>query len=57
MDAGHFTGSVLLDPVTGFGGNGQPFDACITDGPFANFTNYIGPREENTPHCIYRNIS
>jgi tyrosinase len=57
MDAGHFINSAVLDPVTGFGGNGRPSDGCITDGPFANYTNVIGPGFNNTLHCIDRNVT
>ncbi|RKK11864.1 hypothetical protein BFJ66_g5457 [Fusarium oxysporum f. sp. cepae] len=32
-DAGNFMGSPLLDPHTGFGGNGTDPDGCVIDGP------------------------
>jgi tyrosinase len=57
MDAGHFSNSSLFDPVYGFGGDGRVGDRCITDGPFANYTNVIGPSYNNTKHCIDRRIS
>jgi tyrosinase len=57
MDAGRFKQSVLLDATYGFGGNGRSSDGCITDGPFSNYTNVIGPGTTNTPHCINRAIN
>ncbi|KAH8727573.1 hypothetical protein GQ44DRAFT_725108 [Phaeosphaeriaceae sp. PMI808] len=54
LDAGNFTHSVLLDPVTGFGGNGSGPNHCITDGPFASYINHLGPGYEYTKHCINR---
>ena len=57
MDAGHFINASILDPVTGFGGNGAGPNNCITDGPFKNIVNQVGPVYENRPHCIYRNIN
>ncbi|OAK97950.1 Di-copper centre-containing protein [Phaeosphaeriaceae sp. SRC1lsM3a] len=56
LDAGKFKSSVLLDPVYGFGGNGQGSKNCIADGPFANYTNVIGPGYSNTVHCIDRRL-
>lgn len=56
LDAGKFKSSVLLDPVYGFGGNGQGSNNCIKDGPFANYTNVIGPGYSNTNHCIDRRL-
>ncbi|TLD33725.1 hypothetical protein PspLS_01635 [Pyricularia sp. CBS 133598] len=56
LDAGRFSSSVVFDPVTGFGGNGSGRDGCITDGPFANYTNSLGPGYEVTDHCIDRAI-
>ncbi|KAH7146090.1 hypothetical protein EDB81DRAFT_759395 [Dactylonectria macrodidyma] len=57
LDAGNFSSSVLLDPVFGFDGDGKESDGCITDGPFTNYTNAIGPGYLNTDHSIDRNIS
>lgn len=56
-DAGNFTASPLLDPDTGFGGNGSGPDDCITDGPFANVTLHIGPGQNVTDHCLSRKIN
>lgn len=56
-DAGNFSTSIVLDPVHGFGGDGRANDSCITDGPFANYTNALGPGYLITDHCIDRNIS
>ena len=56
-DAGAFRSSVLLDPVYGFGGDGVPPSGCIADGPFANYTNPLGPGYQVTNHCINRAIN
>ncbi|KAM7197047.1 tyrosinase [Naviculisporaceae sp. PSN 640] len=65
-DAGHFSTSVVLDPITGFGGNGtgfgglnpQPNMGCIQDGPFASFVNNLGPGHlKGVPNCIYRFVN
>ncbi|KAL2160796.1 hypothetical protein VTH06DRAFT_993 [Thermothelomyces fergusii] len=56
-DAGRFSRSELFDPVYGFGGDGVGRDRCIADGPFANYTNALGPGYENTDHCINRAIN
>ncbi|KAF5534722.1 di-copper centre-containing protein, partial [Fusarium napiforme] len=57
LDAGNFTSSIVFDPVHGFGGDGRESDGCITDGPFANYTNALGPGYLITDHCIDRRIS
>ncbi|KAJ4129033.1 hypothetical protein NW768_007562 [Fusarium equiseti] len=56
-DAGNFMASPLLDPDTGFGGNGTGPDGCVTDGPFANTTLHIGPGQTLTEHCLSRNVN
>jgi len=56
LDAGAFTTSILLDPVYGFGGNGVGASRCIQDGPFANYTNSLGPGYLINDHCIDRTI-
>src|SRR5689334_5211444 len=56
-DVGAFSKSVVLDPVTGFGGDGTGPRGCIVDGPFANYTNPIGPGYLISDHCIDRQIS
>jgi len=57
IDAGKFTRSILFDNVYGFGGDGSGRGNCITTGPFANYTNHIGPGYQITDHCIDRKIS
>ncbi|KAK4151976.1 hypothetical protein C8A00DRAFT_35346 [Chaetomidium leptoderma] len=57
LDAGKFTSSILLDPTHGFGGDGFGAGKCITTGPFANYTNSLGPGYQITDHCIDRNVS
>jgi tyrosinase len=56
IDAGNFSGSILLDPVYGFGGDGANGSLCITTGPFASYQNPIGPGYTLSPHCITRDI-
>jgi tyrosinase len=56
LDVGDVLGSVILDPVTGFGGNGTGADLCVPDGPFANITLHLGPKYTATDHCISRNV-
>lgn len=56
-DAGNFMASPLLDPKTGFGGNGTGPDNCVTNGPFANTTLHIGPGHDATEHCLSRKVS
>ncbi|EUC43622.1 hypothetical protein COCMIDRAFT_38490 [Bipolaris oryzae ATCC 44560] len=55
-DAGNFMGSPLLDPNTGFGGNGTAPDGCVTNGPFANTTLRIGPGQKQEVHCLSRKV-
>lgn len=57
LDAGNFSTSIILDPVSGFGGNGVGPSNCINDGPFKDYVNAIGPGEAYTDHCIDRVIS
>ncbi|TLS27447.1 hypothetical protein PpBr36_05465 [Pyricularia pennisetigena] len=56
-DAGNFPASPLLDPKTGFGGNGVGPNNCVMDGPFANTTLRIGPGQTVTEHCLSRKIN
>lgn len=54
----NFLDSIVLDPDTGFGGDGDKDAAgCITDGPFVNVKNSLGPGYEITDRCIDRNVS
>ena len=57
LDAGAFSKSIVLDPVVGFGGNGTGEGICIEDGPFANYTNSLGPGYVIRDHCIDRWVS
>jgi len=57
LDAGNFANSVLLDPVFGFGGNGEGENHCITTGPFKDYVNAVGPGVTITDHCLTRNIN
>jgi tyrosinase len=56
-DAGRFIKSVVLDPITGFGGNGVGEKGCIVDGPFANYSDNLGPGYKIGEHCIYRFVN
>jgi len=57
-EAGHFLTSPVLDPTTGFGGNGTGPRGCVPDGPFATWTNGLGPGYRiDEPHCIYRFVN
>ncbi|KAK4450357.1 tyrosinase [Podospora aff. communis PSN243] len=56
-DAGKVSQSDILDPVTGFGGDGVRPGNCIVDGPFANFTNAIGPGYWISDSCITRFVN
>ncbi|KAL2256374.1 hypothetical protein VTK26DRAFT_4913 [Humicola hyalothermophila] len=56
-DAGRFSQSDVLDPVTGFGGNGVGPDGCIADGPFANYSNGLGPGYKIGDNCINRFVN
>ena len=56
-EAGAFETSDVLDPTTGFGGNGVGDDGCIADGPFAGYVNGLGPGYLLTDHCITRFVS
>jgi tyrosinase len=47
----------VLDPKHGFGGDGRGRKRCIRDGPFAGYTNSLGPGYENTRHCIDRQVT
>ena len=56
LDAGNFSHSVILDPESGFGGNGVGKDNCIVDGPFKDYVNSIGPGQTYGKHCINRAV-
>ena len=56
-DAGAFDTSNVLDPTTGFGGNGVGDEGCIEDGPFADYLNGLGPGYFITEHCITRFVN
>jgi tyrosinase len=57
MDAGNFLNATILDPLLGFGGNGSGPNSCITDGPFKDYVNHLGPFYTNTDHCLNRKIN
>ncbi|KAF2109396.1 hypothetical protein BDV96DRAFT_651835 [Lophiotrema nucula] len=57
LDAGNFSTSIILDPESGFGGNGVGKNNCIADGPFKSYVNAIGPGQVNTDHCIDREVT
>jgi len=56
-DAGSFSSATILDPESGFGGDGKGPDGCLADGPFAKYTLHTGPDYENTVHCLSRAIN
>ena len=58
-DAGNYINSPILDPVSGFGGNGSSVDLCVVDGPFANSTVHLGPADSDTPagFCLKRKVN
>ncbi|SPO07230.1 uncharacterized protein DNG_09924 [Cephalotrichum gorgonifer] len=56
-DVGNLAGSAILNPDTGFGGDGVGEDRCIQDGPFASFINSLGPGYSITDHCITRRLN
>ncbi|KAF2832917.1 Di-copper centre-containing protein [Ophiobolus disseminans] len=46
-----------LEMMQWFGGDGRPQDGCITNGPFVNFTNHLGPAYAYTSHCVTRRFN
>ncbi|PVI02922.1 Di-copper centre-containing protein [Periconia macrospinosa] len=56
LDAGNFKSSIVLDPVTGFGGDGTGPKGCIQDGPFKDYISPIGTYANSSAHCISRTI-
>ncbi|CAI4218856.1 unnamed protein product [Parascedosporium putredinis] len=56
-DAGRVSESEILDPDTGFGGDGVGERGCIADGPFAGYINSIGPGYRITDRCITRFVN
>lgn len=49
--------SSVLDPITGFGGDGVAPDGCIADGPFAGYVNGLGPGYKLGDNCINRFVN
>lgn len=47
----------MLSPELGFGGSGVGTSQCIATGPFANYTNSLGPSYRIADHCIQRAVS
>ncbi|KAJ4287542.1 hypothetical protein N0V90_012245 [Kalmusia sp. IMI 367209] len=56
LDAGNFSHSVVLDSLTGFGGDGTGPNNCIADGPFKDYVNALGPFQQISDHCIDRRL-
>ncbi|KAL4940282.1 hypothetical protein BDV06DRAFT_224224 [Aspergillus oleicola] len=56
-ESGLLEDAAIFDTETGFGGNGQGDDRCVTDGPFANTTLHIRARAENADYCLSREFS
>ncbi|KAL1852026.1 hypothetical protein VTK73DRAFT_9321 [Phialemonium thermophilum] len=59
LDTGAYSRSVLFvppDPALGFGGDGANGTLCIQGGPFADYTNPLGPGYAISDHCIQRRI-
>ncbi|KAK7228090.1 hypothetical protein V2G26_000260 [Clonostachys chloroleuca] len=52
-DASDLLSSVVLDPDSGFGGDGN----CITDGPFVDVRLRLNANGATDPYCIYRSLS
>lgn len=53
-DVDDMAASVVFDPDTGFGGNGE--GGCITDGPFVNYTAHVNADGTGADDCITRNF-
>ena len=58
-DAGDYMNSPILDPDTGFGGNGTASTSCVIDGPWAKSTVHLGPNTTYTPEgfCLRRHVN
>ncbi|OJJ45991.1 hypothetical protein ASPZODRAFT_67720 [Penicilliopsis zonata CBS 506.65] len=52
-NTGEAFGSSMWDSDA-FGGNGVGADNCVIDGAFANYTEHIGPENEDTTYCMDR---
>ncbi|CAG9953082.1 unnamed protein product [Clonostachys rosea f. rosea IK726] len=50
-DVDNFAGSVVFDPVTGFGGEGSE---CVLDGPFTNLRMHINGTSTSANYCLSR---
>ncbi|CAH0027308.1 unnamed protein product [Clonostachys rhizophaga] len=50
-DVDNFAGSVIFDPVTGFGGEGSE---CVSDGPFTNLRMHINGTSTSANYCLSR---
>lgn len=50
-DVDNFAGSVIFDPVTGFGGEGSE---CVLDGPFTNLRMHINGTSTSANYCLSR---
>ncbi|KAF1958361.1 Di-copper centre-containing protein [Byssothecium circinans] len=56
LDAGNFRNSIVLDPETGFGGDGTGLGSCIVNGPFKDYISTVGAYTNASAHCITRKI-
>lgn len=57
LDAGAFSNATIFSAENGFGGNGVGDLLCVEDGPFANYTNPLGPGYKISDHCIERRFA
>lgn len=50
------TQSEIWNPNTGFGGNGEDGDGCVTDGPFGGMVLHLHSDHSDRPYCLNRNF-
>jgi tyrosinase len=56
LDMDALNNSVLFDPDTGFGGDGDGAD-CVTDGPFVNLTLHLNSSSTDASYCLSRSFN